>query len=110
MKSIREYFNARRALMIAAYLLYVLSVFLLELMFFLPTSAIATLFVGLSVSLMAAALCSFYAHKQKDYLFCPKCGSAKIAETSLFHIPVKLHDTCPDCGRKIDVEKPVNKD
>lgn len=110
MKSIRQYFNARRALMITAYLLYVLSFFLFELMFFLPMATLATLFVALSVALMAAALCSFYAHKQKDYLFCPKCGSSQLIETSLFCIPVKLHDVCPDCGKKIDLEKPVNQD
>ena len=55
-------------------------------------------------------LCSIIAHKGKEYLFCPKCGSKKIVKTTLFGIPEILYDECPDCHKKIDNDKPVNKD
>ena len=109
MKSRKDYFNSRKLLMFLAFVLYCLSFFLLQLCL-LVKSGYVTLFALISLSMVSAVLCSIFAHKGKEYLFCPKCGSKKIVKTTLFGLPEILYDECPDCHKKIDNDKPVNKD
>ena len=109
MKSRREYFNLRRALLFGAFALYALSFFLLELCF-LVKGGYATIFVIMSIILMLAVICNVLGHRNKEYLFCPQCGSTKIVKNTLFGIPAEITCDCPDCGAKIDLDKPVNKD
>ena len=45
-----------------------------------------------------------------DSRFCPQCGSKRIVKNTLFGIPAEITCDCPDCGAKIDLDKPVNKD
>ncbi len=109
MKSRREYFESRRALMIAAYLLYMLAVFLFDLCFFVK-GGYATIAVIIALVLLGATMCSIYGHRSKEYLFCPKCGSKNIVKTGLFGIPIAITDECPDCHKKINIEKSIRED
>lgn len=109
MKSRREYFNLRRALLFGAFVFYALSFFLLELCF-LVKGGYATIFVIMSITLMLAVICHIMGRRNKEFLFCPQCGSKRIVKNTLFGIPAEITCDCPDCGAKIDLDKPVNKD
>lgn len=109
MKSIREYFKSRRLFMFLAFTLYCAAFFVFEICFFV-SGGYAALFATISLLLVFAVICSILAHRGKDYLFCPKCGSDKIVQKTLFGIPAVIHDECPECHEKIDLAKPVNKD
>ena len=109
MKSRREIFSSRKLFMFLALVLYCTSFFLFQLCFIVK-SGYVTLFALISLSLVGAVLCSIFGHKGKAYLYCPKCGSRRIVQTTLFGIPDKLYNVCPECHEKIDNDKPVNKD
>lgn len=109
MKSRREYFYSRKLLMIAACVMYLVTIFLIDLCFFV-NGGYATIFVIMSITLMTAVICSFYAHRNKEYLFCPKCGSKNIVKTGVFGIPISITDECPDCKKKINIDKSINED
>lgn len=109
MKSRREYFHSRRMLMMAALICYALTFFLFQVCFMIR-NGFATIFVIMSIILLIGIICSIYAHRGKEYLFCPKCGSKKMVQTTLFGIPDSITDICPDCKEKIDLNRPVDKD
>ena len=109
MKSRKEYFHSRKLFMIAALVLYLVTIFLFDLCFFV-SGGYATIFVIMSITLMIAIICSIYAHRSKEYLFCPKCGSKNIVKTGFFGIPVSITDECPDCKKKINIEKSIHED
>ena len=109
MKSRKEYFRLRKALMFAALALYALTFFLFQLCFLMLDHVIG-LFVVMTLCLMFGIICSVLAHRTKGYLFCPKCGSNKIVTVSLFGIPDSITDECPDCHEKIELYKSVNLD
>ena len=95
--------------MLTALSLYALSFFLFQLCF-LMLSHLMAIFVLMSICLMSAVIISVMAHRNKGYLFCPKCGSNRVVKTTLFGIPDSITDECPDCHEKIDLDKPINKD
>lgn len=109
MKSRKEYFETRRTLMIISYICYGISIFLFLLCFFIR-GGFATVVVVVSLLILAALTCSLYAHRQKEFLFCPKCGSKNIVKIGFMGIPVSITDTCPDCKNKINIDKSINKD
>ncbi len=109
MKSRRDYYSSRKALMLGAFVLYAVAFFLLELCF-VVNDGYATIVCILSIFLMFGIICSILAHRNKEYLFCPQCGSKRIVKNTLFGIPAEITCDCPDCGAKIDLDKPVNKD
>lgn len=109
MKSRRDCYETRKVLMIAALLLYTLAALLLGLCF-VVNGWFATIAVILSLVLLGAVMCSLYAARQKDYLFCPKCGSKNVVKTGLFGIPASITDECPDCHKKINIEKSIRED
>ena len=109
MKSRREYFRSRRLFMFLAFALYCAVIFLIQ-MCFIVKGGYSTLFAMISLLFVIAVICSILGHRGKDYLFCTKCGSKKIVQTTLFGIPAVIHDECPDCHEKIDLDKPINKD
>lgn len=109
MKSRKEYFHLRKTLMLTAFVLYALSFFLFQLCFLMLNHAIV-LFAIMSLLLMFAVICSILAHRNKAFLFCPKCGSDKIVKATLFGIPDSIAEECPDCHAKIELNKPVNQD
>lgn len=109
MKSRREYFNLRRALLFGAFALYALSFFLFQMCFLVKDHSVSILVV-MSFALMFAVICHVLGRRNSEYLFCPQCGSKKIVKNTLFGIPAEITCDCPDCGAKIDLDKPVNKD
>lgn len=109
MKSRREYYETRKLLMICGLILYSAALFLLLLCFFVP-GGFATIVVILSLFLLGGAMCGLYAHRSKEFLFCPKCGSKRIVTEGLFGIPAEIKEECPDCGCKLELDKPINKD
>ncbi|MDD6395800.1 MAG: hypothetical protein ACI4IJ_01405 [Acutalibacteraceae bacterium] len=109
MKSRREYFESRRLLMIASRICYALSIFLIIIFCFVK-NGFATIAAMMFLILMIGITCSLYAHRNKEYLFCPKCGSKNIVKTGFFGIPLSITDTCPDCKQKINIDKSINKD
>lgn len=95
--------------MIVAYVCYAISALLL-LLCFLVHGGYATIVVIMAILIMAAVLCSLYAHRQKEYLFCPKCGSKNIVKTGVLGVPMSITDECPDCKSKINIDKSINQD
>ena len=95
--------------MIISYICYAVSALLLLLCFFVH-GGYSTISVIMALFIMAAVLCSLYAHRQKEYLFCPKCGSKNIVKTGFLGIPMSITDTCPDCKQKINIDKSIYKD
>ena len=95
--------------MFLAFTLYCMVFFLLQICLFV-NGGYSTLFAIMSLVFVFAAICSIFGHRGKEYLYCPKCGSKKIVRNTLFGIPAVIHDECPDCHEKIDLDKPVNKD
>ncbi|MBQ9903114.1 MAG: hypothetical protein IJM51_12150 [Clostridia bacterium] len=110
MKSRKEYFHSRKLFSFLAFVLYCAVFFLLQLMIFVRIGYFSALFALLSLALVFAVICSILSGRNKDFLFCPKCGSKKIVKTTLFGIPDILYDECPDCHEKLDNDKPVNQD
>lgn len=109
MKSRKEYFETRKILMTAAYICYAASILLFLLCFFVQ-NGFATIAVIISLFLLAALTCSLYAHRQKEFLFCPKCGSKNIVKTGFLGIPISITDKCPDCKNRINIDRSINKD
>lgn len=109
MKSRKEYFETRRLTMTVSRICYILSI-VLVLVFMIASGGYATIAVCIFLLLTIGVLCSIYAHQQKEFLFCPKCGSKNIVKTGFMGIPVSITDTCPDCKNKINIDKSINKD
>lgn len=109
MKSRREYFESRRLLMIVSRICYALTIFLIVIFGFVK-SGFATIAVTMFLFLMVGITCSLYAHRNKEYLFCPKCGSKNIVKTGFLGVPVSITDECLDCKQKINIDKSIYKD
>lgn len=95
--------------MILACICYAISVFLFLICIF-ASGGFATIAVILSLFLLGGLMCSIYAHRSGEYLFCPKCGSKNIVKAGIFGIPVSITDECPDCKNKINIDKSINQD
>ncbi len=109
MKSRREYFESRKMLMIGSRICYIISAMLFFIAL-LSQSGFATIAVIIALLMLGGVMCSLYAGRQKEYLFCPKCGSKNIVKKGLSGVPASIADECPDCHAKLDLDKPVNKD
>ena len=96
-------------LMIGSYICYGFSLLLL-LIGVVSQSGFATIAVIIALLMLGGFMCSLYAGRQKDFLFCPKCGSKSIVKTGFLGVPSSISDECPDCHAKLDLNKPVNKD
>ena len=64
MKSRRDYYSSRKALMLGAFVLYAVAFFLLELCF-VVNDGYATIVCILSIFLMFGIICSILAHRNK---------------------------------------------
>lgn len=109
MKSRREYYESRKMLMIGSRIFYGIS----AILFFIALaskSGFATIAVIIALLMLGGVMCSLYAGRQKDYLFCPKCGSKNIVKKGFSGVPSTIAEECPDCHAKLDLDKPVNKD
>ncbi len=109
MKSRREYYETRKILMTGSRLCYSLSFLLFFVCMFISKGFI-TIAALISILILGGILCSFYAHRQKEFLFCPKCGSKNIVKKAFFGMPYAITEECPDCHKKIDLDKPIDKD
>ena len=109
MKSIREYYESRKMLMIGSRIFYSLSL-LLFVIAMMSQSGFATIAVIIALLMLGGVMCSLYAGRQKEFLFCPKCGSKNIVKKGFLGVPSSLSEECPDCHAKLDLNKPVNKD
>ncbi len=109
MKSRREYFESRKMLMIGSRICYGLSILLL-VMAMLSQGGFATIAVIIALLVLGGMMCSLYAGRQKDFLFCPKCGSKKLVKSGFLGVPSSISEECPDCHARLDLNKPVNKD
>jgi len=109
MKSRREYFESRKMLMVGSRIFYGLSIMMLMIAL-RSHRGFATIAVIIALLMIGGLMCSLYAGRQKEYLFCPKCGSKKIVKTGFLGVPSSIFEECPDCHVKLDLDKPVNKD
>ncbi len=109
MKSRKDYFETRRLLMITSRVCYILSIVMI-LIFIMSSGGYATIAAIMFLFLTVGVTCSIYAHQQKEYLFCPKCGSKNIVKVGFWGIPMSITDTCPDCKKKINIDKSINQD
>ena len=109
MKSRREYYESRKMLMIGSWIFYGFSVILL-LISLTKKSGFATIAVIIALLMLGGVMCSLYARRQKEFLFCPKCGSKNIVKKGFLGVPASIAQECPDCKNKLDLDKPVNKD
>ena len=109
MKSRREYFESRKMLMIGSRICYGLSILLL-VMAMMSQGGFATIAVIIALLVLGGMMCSLYAGRQKDFLFCPKCGSKKLVKSGFLGVPSSISEECPDCHARLDLNKPVNKD
>lgn len=85
-------------------------VILMIFIFLMASGGYATIAVIAFLFLTIGLICTVYAHQQKEYLFCPKCGSKNIVKIGFLGIPMSITDTCPDCKKKINIDKSINKD
>ena len=109
MKSRREYFESRKMLMIGSRVCYGISIMLL-MFCVVMTSGFATVAVIIALLMLGGIMCSLYAGRQKEFLFCPKCGSKNIVKKGFLGVPSSIAEECPDCHAKLELNKPVNKD
>lgn len=109
MKSRREFFESRKMLMIGSRLCYGLTLLLLVVAV-LSRGGFATIAVIIALIMLGGMMCSLYAGRQKEYLFCPKCGSKNIVKAGFLGVPSSISEECPDCHAKLELDKPVNKD
>ncbi len=98
--------------MIIRYISLFATLFLLVLCFFINGGFVtyATIAIIISLLLFTAAMCGFYAKRCKEVLFCPKCGSENIVKKGFLGIPISITDTCPDCHKKININRSVYED
>lgn len=109
MKSRKEYFETRRSTMIIARICYILCV-MLVFIFLAANGGYATIAVIIFLLLTIGILFSIQAHRQKEFLFCPKCGSKNIVKIGFWGVPISITDKCPDCKNKINIDKSITKD
>lgn len=109
MKSRRDAFETRRLLLIGSKICYGAAIFLI-ILFTFARGGYAAIAVTTFVALLLGIMCSLYAYRQKEILFCPKCGSEHIVTKGFMGIPKSITDICPDCKKKINIDQSADKD